>query len=79
LFLTVCITCPWPDYKNEAKAFFETKCSTCHKVDTATSKKKSAKDWGKTVRRMKNVRGAQVTDEEAQMIIDYLAKYYGKE
>jgi len=62
----------------QAKVLFETKCSTCHKVDKATSQKKSATDWNKTVMRMKNVRGAAVTDEEARTIIDYLAKFYGK-
>ena len=64
--------------KVDAKAFFEQKCSTCHSIDRPKSKKKTAKEWESTVMRMKNVNGCPITDEEAKIIIDYLAKNYGK-
>lgn len=62
----------------DSKALFEKKCSSCHKADRATSKQKTAAEWTDTVMRMKNKNGAPVSDEEAQQIIDYLAKNYGK-
>ncbi len=65
--------------KVDAKALFEAKCSTCHKADRATSKKKTPKEWQATVTRMKDVRKAPVNDEEAAIITKYLSENYGKE
>jgi len=62
-----------------AKELFEKKCSACHKTDRATSKKKTQKEWETTVMRMINARGAQISDAEAKIIIDYLTANYGKE
>jgi cytochrome c5 len=61
-----------------AKDLFESKCSLCHSTDTPKSKNKTKKDWETTVMRMKDVNGAPITDEEARMIIDYLAQNYGE-
>jgi len=60
-----------------AKKLFEKKCGTCHPTDRAKSKKKSKADWEKTVMRMKNVNRAPINDEEASLIIEYLAEHYG--
>jgi mono/diheme cytochrome c family protein len=65
--------------KVDAKALFETKCSTCHKTDKATSQKKTPKEWQATVTRMKDVRKAPVNDEDAAIITKYLSENYGKE
>jgi len=65
--------------KVDPKGLFENKCSTCHRADKATSKKKTQKDWDSTVMRMVNSRGAQINDADAKIIIDYLAANYGKE
>jgi hypothetical protein len=62
-----------------SKDLFEKKCSTCHKADKATSKKKTQKEWDATVMRMINSRGAQINDGEAKIIIDYLTANYSKE
>lgn len=64
--------------KADANALFEQKCSTCHSIDRPKSKRKTLQDWKDTVMRMKNVNGAQITDQEAKEIIDYLAKNFGK-
>jgi hypothetical protein len=64
--------------KVDAKTLFEKKCSICHNLDRAKSKKKTVKEWETTVMRMKNVRGAPINDQETNLIIDYLAKNYGK-
>lgn len=62
----------------EVKALFDKKCSACHATRKATRQKKSQPEWTETVMRMKNKNGAPVSDEEAKMIIEYLAKNYGK-
>ena len=40
------------------------------------SKNKSKEGWTGTVLRMKNKNGCPINDEEAKMIIDYLAEKY---
>jgi mono/diheme cytochrome c family protein len=63
--------------KVDAKALFEKKCSQCHSADRPKSKKKTAAEWESTVARMQK-NGCPVTDEEAKIIVDYLANTYGK-
>jgi hypothetical protein len=62
----------------DAKALFEKKCSGCHSSDRPKSKQKTAEEWQTTVMRMKNVNGCAITNEEAQIIIEYLTITYGK-
>jgi len=62
----------------DAKALFEKKCSICHSSDRPKSKQKTAGEWQTTVMRMKNVNGCPITDAEANIIIDYLTRNYGK-
>jgi mono/diheme cytochrome c family protein len=66
------------DQPIDAKALFETKCSTCHSLKRPMSKKKTEAKWTKTVARMRK-HGCVLTDEEAQIIVDYLVQNYGKE
>jgi mono/diheme cytochrome c family protein len=65
-----------------AKALFEGKCSLCHGTNRATSKKKSADGWNKTVSRMARImekKGkGRLSDAEITSISDYLARNYGK-
>ena len=61
-----------------AEQLFESKCSICHSINRPKSKTKSKEGWETTVMRMKNKNGCPITDEEAKMIIDYLAEEYGK-
>ncbi|MBI4844719.1 MAG: photosystem P840 reaction-center cytochrome c-551 [Nitrospirae bacterium] len=63
----------------DAKALFEAKCSQCHSIDRPKSKKKTEAEWEKTVMRMKNQNGCDISDEEAKIIIKYLSETYGKE
>ena len=58
----------------DAKALFEQKCSTCHSSDRPKAKAKTAKEWASTVTHMKQVNGAHLSDEEAKLIVDYLAR-----
>jgi len=66
------------DQPVDAKALFENKCSTCHSIKRPMSKKKTEAKWTETVARMRK-HGCVLTDEEAQIITDYLAKNYGKQ
>jgi cytochrome c5 len=61
----------------DGKALLESQCTACHALDRITTVRKSAADWTITVNRMV-AKGAQVTPDEAQAIIDYLAKTYGQ-
>jgi mono/diheme cytochrome c family protein len=61
----------------DAQALFEKKCSACHGSDRAKGKKKTARDWESTVMRMKEKKNANISDDEAKAITDYLAKNYG--
>ncbi|MCX5812344.1 MAG: c-type cytochrome [Proteobacteria bacterium] len=63
---------------NDGRVLFEKKCSVCHNLEKSTSKKKTPAEWEKTVKRMIESRGAKINDEEAKVIVDYLAKNYGK-
>ncbi len=60
-----------------AKGLFERKCGTCHTLKRSTSEKRTAREWQRTVLRMKNAMGARITDQEAKEIIEYLSKNYG--
>jgi mono/diheme cytochrome c family protein len=57
---------------------FEANCKRCHPIDRPKSQRKTKEEWTTTVMRMKNINGAPISDEEAALIIDYLAETYGK-
>ncbi len=63
---------------SEAVKLFERKCNLCHSVEKPKSKRKSMEGWRTTVMRMKNKNGCPLTDEEADVIINYLSEAYGK-
>ena len=59
-----------------AKALMEKTCGTaCHSLDTVTSQRMNAKQWNAIVQNM-IARGAQASDPEANVIVDYLAKTF---
>jgi mono/diheme cytochrome c family protein len=53
----------------------ETRCSVCHSTTRITSSHKTADQWKTTVDRMIN-NGAQLTAQEEQTLIDFLAQNY---
>jgi len=75
-------TTPQTTTTTDVQGLFESKCSYCHSINRAKSKRKTKSEWEITVNRMQDVNGAReivgLTDEEAEKIIDYLAKTYGK-
>ena len=64
--------------ESDAKALFEKRCSLCHPTNRPLSKNKSGDEWRQTVTRMKNYAGDRISDEEVEIIIDYLTEIRGK-
>ncbi len=62
---------PAPD----PKAILESVCSSCHGVDFITERKKTRDGWDATVHRMID-KGADLDQESAALLVDYLAKTY---
>ena len=54
----------------------DTRCSICHSTDKPKQAKKTREKWEQTVNRMID-KGAKLTDEEKEVLLDYLAKIYG--
>ena len=48
----------------------------CHALTVVTSKHSSHKEWDQVVNQMVS-RGADLTDEEIDTVIEYLSKNYG--
>jgi hypothetical protein len=53
-------------------------CGGCHGLNRTTSSGKNKEDWKSTVDRMMS-KGADVKPEEEDVLIAYLAKYYGED
>jgi mono/diheme cytochrome c family protein len=55
----------------------EQRCSACHSADQPKAQRMTAAEWEQTVSSM-ITRGAQLTDAEKAVLVEYLAKNYGK-
>jgi hypothetical protein len=64
--------------EEDAKGLFEKRCSICHSTSRPLGKTKSAEEWRQTVTRMKGYAGGKISDEEAEIIIEYLSETRGK-
>ncbi len=79
LFMAFLMTAPLLTYaENQSQHLFEIKCSKCHSIERPKSKQKTEEEWRKTVIRMKNKKGSEISDEEAELIIKHLVEKYGK-
>ncbi|MBV8842785.1 MAG: helix-hairpin-helix domain-containing protein [Bryobacterales bacterium] len=58
------------------KEVFAKVCAGCHELDLATGQKKSKDEWKQTVDRMIGY-GAELTKEQSEQIVNYLAANYG--
>lgn len=54
----------------------EARCTGCHGLETTTGAAKTPQQWESTVDRMIAM-GTELTDAEAQVLVDYLAENYG--
>jgi cytochrome c5 len=57
------------------KAAFESACRTCHDLGVVTGQRKSRQGWEDTVAQMMS-RGLAIDGDQADKVVDYLAKAY---
>ncbi len=76
LMLPVAFGADAPKTKS-GKEIFEEKCLKCHKVDKFKKNRSDRKGWEMTLRRMER-NSCILTDEEANVVADYLAKEFGE-
>lgn len=69
------LTTPQALAQADGAALLEERCSVCHPSARPKSKQKTAEQWGATVTRMMG-KGAKLTQEEKQTLLDYLSKTY---
>jgi competence protein ComEA len=63
--------------KDRGRELVEDVCTYCHNLDRLRGKELSREEWRGLTNGMIS-EGAPVTDEEYSMILDYLAKNYGR-
>jgi hypothetical protein len=66
-----------PAPKDRGRELVEDVCTYCHNLDRLRGRELSRDEWRGLTKGMIS-EGAPVTDEELSMILDYLAKNYGK-
>src|SRR5258708_31101460 len=60
----------------EGKAIVQRTCVSCHALKVVTAKKASKEEWSVLVDQMVS-RGADLNDNEIEIVVDYLAKNFG--
>jgi cytochrome c-type biogenesis protein CcmH/NrfF len=72
-------TAPTQDKQDQASAkeLTERVCSACHEISVATSERHSPEQWKAIVEDMVR-RGAEASDAERKVILEYLMKNFGK-
>jgi hypothetical protein len=63
--------------KDKARELFEDICSYCHNLNKVQGHAMDKDEWRDLIKGMIS-EGAPVTDEEFSLIVDYLAKNFGK-
>ena len=63
--------------KDRGRELVEDVCTYCHNLDRLRGQQLSREEWRGLTKGMIS-EGAPVTDEEFSMILDYLAKNYGR-
>jgi hypothetical protein len=63
--------------KDRGRELVEDVCTYCHNLDRLRGKELNREEWRGLTKGMIS-EGAPVTDEELSMILDYLAKNYGR-
>jgi len=60
----------------EGQVLLEERCSACHALARVENSQKTREEWATTVDRMVGY-GAQLSDAERSVLLDYLAETYG--
>ena len=74
-FLISTIEVPLAWAQEDGATLLEQRCSVCHPSARPKSKQKTPEQWDATVTRMMG-KGAKLTPEEKQILVDYLSKTY---
>ena len=67
-----------PAQESKSQQVFATVCGRCHPVERITAVRRTRKQWEETIDSMITARGAQISDEEFDIILSYLTKEYGR-
>ena len=83
LLAAACLLQALPQEKKEdpdapLKTLFEHACSQCHATDKVIRSHNTRERWDEIVNEMIG-RGAEISDADADKIVDYLARHYGKD
>jgi len=62
----------------QGKATLVRVCGGCHEAAIVSAKKMSRQEWSDVVDEMRE-KGANATDQEVEIILDYLTKFFGKD
>jgi hypothetical protein len=65
-----------PLEEGEGRDLVIEKCTTCHDLERVPAKRRDKYGWEDLVDNMRS-RGAEMTAEERQKIVDYLTAHYG--
>jgi mono/diheme cytochrome c family protein len=60
----------------DGETLLQERCTECHGLERTTSAQKTREEWESTLTRMVN-RGAELSDAEKTVLVDYLADTYG--
>jgi competence protein ComEA len=60
----------------DGQAIVQQKCASCHALKVITTRKASRQQWSTTVDHM-ITRGAEVSDDDVETLVDYLTKNFG--
>ena len=66
---------PAPNPPPDPRDILNGACTMCHGVDFIVEHRKDRDDWDFTVHRMMD-KGAELTPDDAALLVDYLAKTY---
>ncbi len=61
----------------QIETLLDTKCSRCHNVERVFAQRRTREEWRTLVTRMSNRHRSWISDMEAKVIGDYLARIYG--
>jgi cytochrome c5 len=72
IFISVLISTAFAE-EVSPKDILENRCTVCHNLDVVQKARKNKAEWKSTINRMVN-HGAQLNDEEKEVLIEYLSE-----
>jgi competence ComEA-like helix-hairpin-helix protein len=62
----------------KAEEMFTRVCIKCHTADRVVGSRRTRSQWEETITMMQTARGAVITDEEFETVLNYLVKEHGR-